>query len=145
MGWARKIIIALILIVLIGLPLAAGILGDFYWFESIGYQQVYLTILLNSIWIWLLFFSVMFIFLTINWKLAKRISAPKGRAKKAKEGAGREGMFWILAFLFSIIVAFGATNWEVVLKFLNPTAFGQVDPIFGLDIGFYVFILPLYS
>jgi hypothetical protein len=33
----------------------------------------------------------------------------------------------------------------MVLRFLNRTSFGHTDPIFGKDVGFYVFELPFYS
>ena len=34
--------------------------------------------------------------------------------------------------------------WEVVLRYLNATPFGVADPIFGRDVAFFVFTLPLY-
>jgi len=46
-------------------------------------------------------------------------------------------------FMFSIFAGFSAvTQWEVILKALNMVNFGVSDPIFGKDIGFYVFNLP---
>ncbi|MEX0877725.1 MAG: UPF0182 family protein [Candidatus Spechtbacterales bacterium] len=44
-----------------------------------------------------------------------------------------------LGFIFSITVA---GQWETVLLFLNAEPFGVTDPIFGKDVGFYVFALP---
>ncbi len=38
-----------------------------------------------------------------------------------------------------------AGSWEVLLKFLNPTAFDIADPIYQQDVGFYVFRMPLYQ
>ena len=35
-----------------------------------------------------------------------------------------------------------STQWPKVLPALSPTLFNQVDPLFKLDIGFYIFILP---
>ena len=34
-------------------------------------------------------------------------------------------------------------RWQDVQLFLHPQQFGEVDPIFGRDIGFYIFSLPL--
>ncbi|PZV07135.1 MAG: UPF0182 family protein, partial [Leptolyngbya sp.] len=51
-----------------------------------------------------------------------------------------------LIFILSLGVALGAaTGWQTVLQFLNPTDFDTVDPIFGRDIGFYIFQLPLWQ
>ena len=36
-----------------------------------------------------------------------------------------------------------AGQWETVLRFLNAQPFNVQDPLFGRDIGFYVFRLPL--
>ena len=36
------------------------------------------------------------------------------------------------------------SNWEVVLRFLHQVPYGESDPVFGKDIGFYLFSLPAY-
>ncbi|MBI3070078.1 MAG: UPF0182 family protein, partial [Candidatus Levybacteria bacterium] len=38
-----------------------------------------------------------------------------------------------------------SSSWHDVLKFLSSAPFGQVDPLFGQDVSFYVFSLPIYS
>ena len=45
----------------------------------------------------------------------------------------------LFSFVFTTVLA---TNWERFLQFLNPTAFQQADPLWNLDISFYVFRLP---
>ncbi len=42
--------------------------------------------------------------------------------------------------LFSLLIA---GNWSLILQFYQPTSFNYVDPQFGKDIGFYIFILPV--
>lgn len=53
--------------------------------------------------------------------------------------------FWLLGILVvSIFMGFSAaTQWQVVLKALNAFMFNISDPIFGKDVGFYIFNLPL--
>ena len=46
-----------------------------------------------------------------------------------------------MAFLFSFSVA---GDWVTLQKFLHPTSFGLSEPVFNLDLGFYVFRLPFY-
>jgi uncharacterized membrane protein (UPF0182 family) len=47
-------------------------------------------------------------------------------------------------FLAFTMGGWGAGVWETYLKFKGATSFGALDPLFGKDIGFYVFALPLY-
>src|SRR5581483_8183686 len=44
---------------------------------------------------------------------------------------------------FAVVLGItAANNWLVLLRFLNAKPFGVVDPLFGQDVGFYVFTLP---
>jgi uncharacterized protein len=47
-------------------------------------------------------------------------------------------------FLGFIVAAGFSANWQSYLLARNAQSFGQTDPIFGLDLGFFVFILPWY-
>ncbi|MEM6519618.1 MAG: UPF0182 family protein, partial [Cyanobacteria bacterium P01_C01_bin.70] len=38
-----------------------------------------------------------------------------------------------------------AAAWDNILKFLNPSQFDRLDPLFQKDVGFYVFRLPIYE
>jgi uncharacterized protein len=46
------------------------------------------------------------------------------------------------ALSYALIARF---NWYEILAFLNSTPFEQTDPVFGRDISFYVFDLPVYA
>lgn len=48
------------------------------------------------------------------------------------------GFSLLLGWLFS-------KQWAVVLKYFHATAFHSTDPLFGKDIGFYIFALPLWE
>ena len=37
-----------------------------------------------------------------------------------------------------------AGNWDLVLRFIYQVPYGQRDPLYGNDIGFYLFSLPAY-
>ncbi|RMF06829.1 UPF0182 family protein, partial [Candidatus Woesearchaeota archaeon] len=50
---------------------------------------------------------------------------------------------WIV---FSLLIAFFMSSaWKSILLFLNQVPFGIKDPIFGKDISFFVFTLPVYE
>lgn len=59
--------------------------------------------------------------------------------------AGRRVRVFILgaALLVAAVNALNAMGmWHEFLQFMNNTPFGETDPLFGIDIGFYVFSLP---
>jgi uncharacterized membrane protein (UPF0182 family) len=49
------------------------------------------------------------------------------------------------ALVLAALVALGETyNWDVILRFIRQAPYGQSDPLYGKDIGFYLFSLPAY-
>ncbi len=133
--------IILIILILIGILVGVSfIFADLFWFNAVGYADIYVTIVLTSIGLGALFAVMFFFFALLNIKIAKRFSISKSDRKSANEKP-----FIILAFIFAIFIGMAFTNWEVLLRALNPSVFGVIDPVFGLDIGFYVFSLPFYQ
>jgi hypothetical protein len=47
-----------------------------------------------------------------------------------------------LSILFGWLLS---KQWAVVLQWLHPTSFNNADPLFGRDISFYIFTLPLWE
>src|ERR1019366_9174219 len=48
-----------------------------------------------------------------------------------------------VAIVIGVMVGFGASaSWDMVLQVINGTRFGVADPIWGRDVGYYVFTLP---
>ncbi len=134
-------IIVLVIIILLGLFSALlGIFGEWFWFASLGYESVFLTMLCTSIGLGVLFGLGFLAFSLVNLKVARRIALKKSRRKKSG-GV----VFYIIAAFIALFVGVGFSSWEVFLKFMNPTSFGVLDPVFGLDIGFYAFTLPFYG
>ena len=119
----------------------SGLIGDWLWFTQMGYEGVFLTVVLTSALIGVLSFMVFFAFSAANVAIARRLSAGKGK-KSARDIA--RGMN-VVALVFALIAALSmAGSWEIFLKAGNATAFGVQDPVFGMDVGFYVFTLPYY-
>ena len=48
----------------------------------------------------------------------------------------------LVSFSFSVVVS---EHWATLLLALSPSQFNQVDPLFGRDLGFYLFKLPLWE
>jgi len=47
-----------------------------------------------------------------------------------------------IAVLFAVSLS---AQWDTYLRFRYGDAFGVVDPLYGVDVGFYVFHLPFYE
>ncbi|MBN2331268.1 MAG: UPF0182 family protein [Candidatus Aenigmarchaeota archaeon] len=120
-----------------------GILGDWFWFISVGYESVFMKVLLTSVAIGVISFLVFFSVSLFSVMLARR--AALGKGKKGRHVAPTRIMNTIAA-LASLFIAVGMANsWETVLMHLNATQFSMMDPVFGMDISFYAFNLPFYS
>ena len=76
----------------------------------------------------------------------RRPSAQQGEMIEVPD-VGRP-VFWVLLVL-SLLIALGlggllAGSWQTIQLFAHRVSFGQVDPSFRQDIGFYVFELPFF-
>lgn len=67
------------------------------------------------------------------------------RYQKGIESTRRALLFVVPLLLGSFIASGVASQWETVLLFLNRESFGQTDPEFGLDLGFFIFTLPFLN
>src|SRR5439155_26455212 len=70
-----------------------------------------------------------------------RVVADADRSRGALVGTAR--IMWLLlvpAFFFGLA---GSSQWDQLLRWLNAVPFGVKDDVFGLDIGFYFFTLPV--
>jgi len=121
--------------------LGAGFLGEWFWFGSTAYRDVFWTIILTRASLFAISFLVFFAFSFGNaWYAAKTASGGRIKNRGLLLVAGA------LAAFAGAIAALGVSAaWETILKYMNQVPFSLTDPVFGLDIGFYVFSLPLYS
>lgn len=166
--WSRtskrtKIIVGIILLVLLVIILSASWLSTFYtdylWFREVGFTSIFWKVFWTKIWVFFLFGTLFFVILYGNLYLAQRF-IPKYEVledqantieatlanfrQKAGKWLGR-GLL-ALSLLISFFVGWGsAGQWEKVLKYFTHARFGSTDPIFGKDIGFYMFKFPMHQ
>ena len=134
-----------------------GLLTDWYWFQEIGFSNIFTTILITKIILGLSVGVLSFVIIYVNLWLAKRLVVSRPLIVRLPEGVGAQTDMvrkldltrYINTFALpvSLILGFftalaGAGSWETVLKYFNATPFGVQDPIFGRDIAFYFFDLP---
>ncbi|HET6527911.1 MAG TPA: UPF0182 family protein, partial [Balneolaceae bacterium] len=142
------------IIVLLALLLIGGFtdwIMEWLWLDNLGYEQVFLTIKTTQILLFIGSLVVALLFILPNMTmLAKNFSYMSfGQSPLAQLNlqnithAQFRKIFWGVGALLSIFfsVAF-FTQWDTFFRFHWSELFGQVDPIFGNDIGFYLFRLP---
>jgi uncharacterized membrane protein (UPF0182 family) len=137
---------------------AAGTLWtDFLWFDSIGFEDVWLRNWGLAVALGAAGVLVSFLVLWGALKLVDRFSprwAPFDlteeeelveRFREWVEPRARQVRLVVTAGL-ALIMGLTVASWrDQVFLFLNSQSFGDADPIFDVDIGFYVFRLPLWE
>jgi uncharacterized protein len=155
MNLRQTVITSILLIGILCLTLSktlVHILTEIWWFNMVGFSEVFLTRLTWQILIWGVTFVVYTLFLWVNYRMSvRRTQHNSFRFFENSPLADYADTFAnYLALVFIVITALiagfaSAEAWETILKFFHPTNFGNRDPIFGQDIAFYVFKLPLYE
>jgi uncharacterized membrane protein (UPF0182 family) len=133
---------------------------NFWWYNSLGYELYFWQRLLYRYLIFsgvsLLFFSIFF----LNFWVASRhlgTSAPPPSSLKPTSLQAykdlykmfRTGSMWVytpLSAVLTIPIALPLfREWEQFLFFVASKPSGVADPVFGKDISFYLFSLPIYT
>ena len=165
MAW-RPVAVAMIIIAacLITVGIVAAVLVDWLWFSAVGYSDVFWTILEAKVALFLAVFAASAVLLWLNGCLAYQFAERQGRLLSVVSSWGPTGdqtltglsaqlsprlpsRFLIAgaALLLAALIALGEEgNWDVALRFIHQTPYGQSDPLYEKDIGFYLFSLPAY-
>ncbi|MGA1864189.1 MAG: UPF0182 family protein [bacterium] len=129
---------------------------DFLWFKTIQYGSVFWTMFTAKILIWIIFAIAFLVIILINIAIARFIKPNKLNWKipirkqdvvHIMEFEPKQINRFILLFCFFLAIIMGAwpafNYWDTILKFIHQVPFGQLDPIFSKDIGFFVFSFPI--
>src|SRR5271169_316756 len=168
MPWRRTgVAVAVIVAALVLLGSANGLAVDWAWFSTIGYVGVFWTVFATKAVLLLAVFAVSSLVLWVNGTLGLRLAsrrhrlsvllAPTFAAVPASSGRPSEllgpappQLPWRLIILAAalaggLLIAIGETGkWALILRFIYQVPYGQNDPLFNKDIGFYLFSLPVY-
>lgn len=137
---------AALLVIFLTAPIV-GFLTTIQWFDALGIKSVYLTrVGLEA----LLFFAglfLAFLFGLVNVAIALRIRS--GRALRAVgirqrtlfSGAGLLGL-GAVAVISLILAGSAVTKWQELALFTHSTNAGVREPVYGLDVSFYLLTLP---
>jgi uncharacterized membrane protein (UPF0182 family) len=146
-GVVITIIVSLLLLVPVLLLPLNEFLTDLLWFRSLGLEDVYLRRYTAGFWAFVAFFLIFFVIAIPNLYLALRPQVPRVviDAERPRSSALAQTLrfLWVItipAFFFGLA---GGDQWDQLLRWLNAVPFGLTDPLFGRDIGFYFFTLPV--
>ncbi len=142
-------------LIVLGLSVSKSLihlLTEVWWFDAVGFSEVFWMRLTWQILIWLLTLVVYVLFLWGNYKLAMK-PAPLNnwhlvlnRSRVVQSQKIIDYSAFILISLVALIAASSSVNaWEIILKYLHPSSFNSTEPIFQQDISFYIFALPFYQ
>ncbi|MFL9962882.1 UPF0182 family protein [Paraburkholderia sediminicola] len=139
------------------------ILVDWLWFSSIGYAGVFWTILDARALLFAAVFALSACATGLSGMLAHRYA--RGVVISRADAAGPSGATEVTGDLVELVapripwrssiagaaIVFGLllassefSSWDIALRYVNQVPVGERDPIFGKDIGFYLFSLPAY-
>jgi uncharacterized membrane protein (UPF0182 family) len=158
LGVALVSLIAAAILALITLSVLSGLIQQWLWMGQLGYQTIFWRLLTIK---WALFglaFLLVLLYLWINFRMTAKITAAvcgviDGREVQIYTQNGMrlpsrtlQTSGLIIAGIVALIFAFSFyPAWDTYLRFRWGGAVGLSDPIFGRDIGFYLFRLPFYE
>ena len=146
-----------LLLLFVFLPGLTTPISDWLWFNEIGFQRIFVTRFVAEWTIGLVSGLIAFGVLYSNARYALRglvagelpVQTPITDIGTAAAAVGAHvvRLVRMLALPWTALLAFFialgmAAQWNTALLAINRTPFGQVDPIFGRDIGYYVFVMP---
>jgi uncharacterized protein len=147
LAWIALGIVALTL----GPPLVR-LYVDSLWFREIGFLRVLATELVAQGVLFAVVAVVAFAFLWGNARTALRRGAALPILVQGPDGKPHDVSGFVLkaalplAIALALLIGMSARGgWLAVLRAIHSTPFGTADPIFGRDVAYYVFTLPVVA
>jgi uncharacterized membrane protein (UPF0182 family) len=136
-----------VVIVYLAIQFGIGLYTDFLWFEHFELESVFLTSLWARIGVGLAVAIPFAVLFWINAFIARWQSVRNVLFFSEDTLVAQPFVSWAIwgvgLFLAWVVGTAASSNWLVFLRFLNQEAFGLADPIFDMDVGFYIYTLPI--
>lgn len=147
--WIAGAVVLLLLILF--LTVGVRLYANWAWFINLDYGQIFTTQVVTRTLLFVGTLVLVTLFLGLSTQMAlrwlpARMWLDERRAHLAELWQGRVGpiLGWLAAVVIGLIfAAVVQTRWMRVLRFIHRTTVGESDPIFGRDLGFYLFQLHL--
>jgi uncharacterized membrane protein (UPF0182 family) len=154
-------IFLILIVVLAALFFLSGFYTDWLWFSDLGYASLFTVPLISRIIVQAVNGLILFAIISVTFLSVKHAASAFISEKlepwlqqfaffahlpqKSLKSTRRLTLFLLIAALvlslaFSTVI--GLTGWLDILSFFNASDFNYNDPIFDMDLSFFVFRLP---
>lgn len=141
--------LVVLVLVLIGVAFFSliGFLADYLWFQEMGYLSVFFTQLVTQLKVGIPTFIAVIGLVYLYLGRLKKGYFSKIASSENTDLKKLNKMTWFLSGIFgAFVTAITVLQlWFEILKFANSSSFNLADPLFGIDISFYIFKLDFLS
>jgi uncharacterized membrane protein (UPF0182 family) len=140
-------VITILLVCLFSLGSIVQFVINIEWFKEVGYISVYFTKILTVLKLMVPVFILSYIGIWLYYKGVRKsiLHLKKVVEVNPKNDATHKKIFIACNLIVSLVFSytFASAYWDMFLKFINAVSFNVKDPIFNMDVSFYIFKLPL--
>jgi Uncharacterized conserved protein len=150
-----QILLGILGVILTTLLIAPELVVEYFWLGELGYEGVFWTIRTTQVLLFLLVFVVAAAYFGGNFRVLLRRIPPLWASRWAQEGEAPDfggepltrdrlkRVAYVIAGLLSLLFAAGFSGqWDGLLRYWYAGSYGQVDPIFDVDLAFYMLEFP---
>ena len=138
-----SVVMMFIAIIVMLFILLVNFIADWLWFKEMGYVSVFLTQLTTELKVGIPVFIILSAIMNVYLRCLKKGYFKKIASHEATDMKKLGRITNITSLVAGFAVAFYAvTNfWFQILQYANATDFDIKDPLFNLDVSFYIFKL----
>lgn len=144
----------LLLVLVVFAPLFSRWYTDWLWFGEVGYLGIFWIPFIGRLTVAVFAGGILFVLFWLNLRpILRRLDLgsiivldPRRRPSRPLLSAWqtRWVVLGVAAGVAGLAGLVASSEWLLFQQFLHGHAFGTTDPLYGRDVGFFVFQLPLY-
>ncbi len=137
------------------MPIATGMLVDYWWFRDLGFEVLFSRTITTRLMLFAIGAGLTGAVVWANLRFAQRGAVSDVIRMQVHAASGEQvvdlsrvidRLTRPVTLALAVMFGLGASAlWDVTLQASLATPFGVTDPVFGRDVGFYVFTLPAIS
>lgn len=138
-----SVVILFVVVILALFLMLINFITDWMWFKEMGYVSVFFKQLYTELKVGIPTFIVLTFLIDVYLRRLRNSYFAKIASHEATDMKKLNRYTNLVALAFGIVVAFYTVSklWFEILQFANSTDFNIKDPLFNLDISFYIFKL----
>ena len=155
-GRLRRVLLVLVIALLFLYPAASRWYTEWLWFHEVGYPAVFWVPIASAAAVGLAAAAVVFLILALNLRpllllrpLPRVVDLRSAGSRAYRRVASRlrpSVLLYLGAGAIAALAGQAASgSWLTFQAWLHRAAFGIVDPVFHRDVGFYMFVLPVFT